>query len=340
MFKKIIVILFIVSFNFSFAKESENFGLANGIWFSEKEFFKGDKIFVNSIFYNESNTKIKVKVVFLDNKKSFFEKEFEVEKKDLFYIKAPYIAKEGSRDFEVKVVEILDLNKEEQESVLNSIEQKKFEKKVVVDKDTDKDGVGDKKDNDDDGDGVLDIIEKERGTDPLDKNSKPEEFKTPIDKTKDIAVKTVEITKDVSEKVNKDSKPILENIRKKLESKISVIEKEIEEVEKNNTEKKSLKNKIETTPHEKNDNKVLKNKAEKENTVFSDEKVEISGFVDVDKKKEKEKEVSKIKIFYLYFLKFLILAFSNIVTAFVFSIFILYLILKIVKFIFRKKDEY
>ncbi|MGE9896819.1 putative Ig domain-containing protein, partial [Anaerovoracaceae bacterium SGI.195] len=45
---------------------------------------------------------------------------------------------------------------------------------ITVQRDTDKDGVPDVKDDDDDGDGVPDQEEIEKGTDPKDPNSKPE----------------------------------------------------------------------------------------------------------------------------------------------------------------------
>ena len=63
--------------------------------------------------------------------------------------------------------------------------------KITVQRDTDGDGIPDIYDKDDDGDGVSDVDEKKAGTDPKDKNSKPDEKDTTAPKIDRIVNQTV-----------------------------------------------------------------------------------------------------------------------------------------------------
>ncbi|KXA07410.1 hypothetical protein, partial [Finegoldia magna] len=62
---------------------------------------------------------------------------------------------------------------------------------IKVQRDTDKDGIPDIHDTDDDGDGVPDDVEKEKGTDSKDPNSKPAEKDTTAPKINRIGDQTV-----------------------------------------------------------------------------------------------------------------------------------------------------
>ncbi len=83
---------------------------------------------------------------------------------------------------------------------------------ITVQRDTDKDGVPDVKDDDDDGDGVPDKEEIEKGTDPKDPNSKPETpaVTTPgVDSSeKNLNVETVSESKKGNAPKTADSTPI------------------------------------------------------------------------------------------------------------------------------------
>ena len=101
---------------------------------------------------------------------------------------------EEEKEFTVEVT----VNNEDGTAVIETF-------KITVQRDTDGDGIPDVTDTDDDGDGVSDEDEKKAGTDPKDKESKPETNKTIVDESDKKPVKPNGEDKDTGVKVeNKD----------------------------------------------------------------------------------------------------------------------------------------
>ncbi|EHR35955.1 hypothetical protein HMPREF9708_01528, partial [Facklamia languida CCUG 37842] len=88
---------------------------------------------------------------------------------------------------------------------------------ITVERDTDGDGTPDKQDEDDDNDGVTDEVEKEKGTDPKDPNSKPGKItdsidpvipdRTEVGDVDDLTESEREHVKEAIEEANKDNFP-------------------------------------------------------------------------------------------------------------------------------------
>ncbi len=220
--KKIFLLLFLILPVFAISAENFNIGLVDGIWLSNTNLFAGDETFINAVVFNNSEVDIAGIVIFYDNDKEFFQKKIVVKKNTLELIKAPHTVIVGTSYFTASISNVIKLknNQEVKEIILKN----KFElgtKKIEIDFDTDGDNIGNIKDLDDDNDGYSDKKEIEKGSNPLEKNSTPENIeKSNIEK--------------MAEKVKITSSAILTRAEIFRKNTADIIEQEIKEQEKKN----------------------------------------------------------------------------------------------------------
>lgn len=131
------------------------------ISFSKAEIFEGDTIRIFARVNNLGDTDVLGFVTFLDNKKEIGGPQAISIKAntydDVFIDWKPV---NGNHNIEIKTI---DLNLADENPENNKLYSKEF----FIDKDTDRDGIGNEKDDDDDNDGLSDEVEKQNGTNPL-----------------------------------------------------------------------------------------------------------------------------------------------------------------------------
>lgn len=145
------------------------------ITFSKEGPFEGDLIRIFARVHNLGDTDVYGYVIFSDNKKELSGPQ-PISVKAGTYDDAfvDWKVASGNRNIEVK---ILDLNLPDED--LNN--NKTVVKEYFIDKDTDEDGIGDKKDEDDDNDGLADKQELAAGTNPLNSDTDSDQAKDSID---------------------------------------------------------------------------------------------------------------------------------------------------------------
>lgn len=146
--------------------------LPSNIWYSRSPFFAGDSVRIYTIIFNGSSEDLVGNVEFFDNNTLIGKSDFSLASggrtRDVWI---DWVAKDGKHVITARLSEVyaVDVGGKKRPIVLENVETAKNE--IVVDIDTDKDGIGNKDDLDDDNDTVSDIDEIKNGTDPLKKDS-------------------------------------------------------------------------------------------------------------------------------------------------------------------------
>ncbi len=172
-FKKLLTLGVLLFPSMLFA-ETENIGIIKGIWFSQQDFYAGDTIRVYTGIQNNTGFDVEGTVQFFDNGKSLGVKEFSALDNRVIEAWIDTLVSEGEHEFSVEIKEAR--KNKVGEPVLPVTPQTRFTETIVaVEIDTDGDDVPNQDDLDDDGDGFSDLIEKEKGTDSLDKTDTPKQ---------------------------------------------------------------------------------------------------------------------------------------------------------------------
>lgn len=130
------------------------------ITFSKEEILDGDLVRIYARIFNTGDADISGQVVFLDNSKEIAEHQLISVKANTYDdVFIDWKTKQGNHDIKASVIGLnpLDDNIENNSAV---------RKNILVDLDTDNDGIGNEKDADDDNDGLSDEEEAKIGTDP------------------------------------------------------------------------------------------------------------------------------------------------------------------------------
>lgn len=153
----------------TFAAPLSNAGfLQGGIWYSKDPFFAGDTVRVYAAVFNSSNEDLAGTVEFLDNKKSLGNADFFVERGGKFtQVWVDWNVTEGDHRVEAVITKASIIRVGSSPVPIELQQAKAQESLRQVDKDTDRDGIGNNTDADDDNDGVSDAQELTQGTDPL-----------------------------------------------------------------------------------------------------------------------------------------------------------------------------
>lgn len=141
------------------------------IWYSKDPFFSGDTVRVYSAVLNGTSDDIIGSVSFYDNGKEIGKTPFTAAGSGrLQEVWLDWQATEGEHEISARINNafITKAGEANKPVIISNSESGRSER--FVDLDTDKDGVGNKNDADDDGDGVSDVIETQKGTDPLKKD--------------------------------------------------------------------------------------------------------------------------------------------------------------------------
>lgn len=142
------------------------------IWYSKDPFFSGDKIRIYTILFNGSLYDLTGVVEFYDNETLINSSDFSLagsgRVRDVW---VDWVPKEGKHVITARIVKtkITDRNGKKRDVVLENAKGGGDER--MVDADTDGDGVGNKDDEDDDNDTVPDTTEVRYGLDPLKKDT-------------------------------------------------------------------------------------------------------------------------------------------------------------------------
>lgn len=152
-----LVVLF--SADFVFAKTDLSISETD-ITFSKEDILDGDLVRVYARIFNTGDVDVSGHVVFLDNSKEMADPQpisVRINTYDDVFI--DWKAKQGNHDIKASIV---GLNSSDDNTGNNST----IKKGIIVDLDTDGDGIGNSKDIDDDNDGLTDEEEAKIGTDP------------------------------------------------------------------------------------------------------------------------------------------------------------------------------
>ncbi len=174
----IFAILFLV-FSFStpvFSAEEtplKNAGFVQGnIWYSKTPFFAGEKIRIYTIIFNGSTEDLTGSVEFLDNGTPIGKSPFSISGggrvRDVW---VDWIAKDGKHTVTAQIIDINSIDALGKKKIVELENRETGKSELLVDSDTDSDGVGNADDIDDDNDNVSDIDEVRNGTDPLKKDT-------------------------------------------------------------------------------------------------------------------------------------------------------------------------
>lgn len=263
MIKKILLILIFFSiFINTQAEEIKNTQekivkvYSSNIWLPKDDFFDGEKIRIYTKFKNENNFDIKQIIEFFDNDILIAEKKVKIVANSEITIWIDKILSFGEHKIISKIKETLKDEIGKEEKIKSPIIENL--KILSIDLDTDKDGIGDKKDLDDDNDGISDVEEIKAGSDPKSKLSTPkiEEVKKTIsitsEKTKSITNNLLEILtakrdsfkQQIEKKINQRNEDILEKEKKnKIDKESYDVQEELILIKKEGVKKDFQKNK-------------------------------------------------------------------------------------------------
>lgn len=237
--KTFFISLFFIFFIFvqsSFA-QVENIGIIKGIWFSDTEFIEGETMRVYTAIQNNSGGDVEGSIEFYRGNSLLGTKKFSALNNRIIESWVDTEALAGTHEFSVKIIKTTKnpIGVDSVEIVAQSI----FSESVaVIKKDTDRDSIPDDIDEDDDGDGITDILEKEKNTDPLDKNSFPKkEEKESSEKGDDENTLAEEIRGIINSLVKSDS-----NVASPDFEVVDLVKKESIDVNKNTKQEKIIEN--------------------------------------------------------------------------------------------------
>lgn len=167
MYMKYLYIFLIAFFLVSpYARAEEmNAGFVEGIWYSSTDIVENVPIRVFAALRNNTDRELTGTVRFMDNETRIGSQEVHALPGRIIEAWVDWTPSTGSHTITATLHNTLfQIIKEGQQP--SPLGDASLEKIVVVDSDTDKDKIGDKKDADDDGDQISDEDEKRNGTDP------------------------------------------------------------------------------------------------------------------------------------------------------------------------------
>ncbi len=274
--KAILVLLFIPLFAYSQQDQNAGF-IPSGIWYSKDPFFAGDTIRIYTSLFNCNDETLVGELTFYDNGLKISSLEFSLPNNcqaEIFSTK--WTAKQGKHIITARITkaELVDKNGNKKPISLKYYQTKENAKEV--DKDTDKDGLGDKQDKDDDNDGISDEDEIKNGTDPKNPDTDGDGINDKQDK--DPLVPFVKTQKKQQKDITKnEEKTILNQAKEKtIQIAYQVPKKAVETIKKienfrKNTAK-TLNKKIKTEP-KKQETKDQKNKIQDSNIKISKDSI-------------------------------------------------------------------
>jgi len=166
----ILSLLLILPISFPLAQGLST-GFVQGLWYSKTPFFAGETVRIYTAIQNNSGFDIQGTVEFLVNGTSVGESSFSAINGRIVEVWSDWSVTQENHSVGASIKEVfkVEIGKDpEPISLANGILDAS---EVLVDKDTDKDGIGDLEDPDDDNDSVTDEMEEILGTDPLNPDS-------------------------------------------------------------------------------------------------------------------------------------------------------------------------
>ncbi len=146
--------------------------LNNSIWTSKKTFFVGDRIRVYTMVVNQQNTDVKGTVRFLANTTEIGREVFTLTTgTNNQVVWTDWVAPEGDQRFSAEMSEAYTIDDSGQRRNVAIESPTAALEPIYVDRDTDRDGTGNRTDTDDDNDGLSDTDEIAKGADPLNPDS-------------------------------------------------------------------------------------------------------------------------------------------------------------------------
>lgn len=160
------LLFFILCTPVSYAGEGANAGFVNGLWFSRSPFFAGDTVRLYAALQNNSGFDIKGEATFFDKNEKIGKADFSVVNGRLFEVWTDWRVAEGSHTVSVAITKVFKVEVGRDPQPITLAFPSFAQAPLLVDKDTDGDGIGDRNDTDDDNDGLSDAEEKKYGTNP------------------------------------------------------------------------------------------------------------------------------------------------------------------------------
>ncbi len=162
---------FILSFQYTYAEET-NAGFVQGLWYSSEPVFDHVPTRIYVALRNNTPHDLTGTIRFADNGKRIGSSPVSALSGRLVEAWVDWVPTAGSHTLSVDLSDAV-LHVIGEGTRPADIAGITIEDTLIVDYDTDKDGVGNETDTDDDNDGVADVDEKTRGSDPLVPNPKP-----------------------------------------------------------------------------------------------------------------------------------------------------------------------
>ena len=139
------------------------------IWFEPNLFFAGDTVSIYLPLWNSNDFPVEADVSFLVNGATVASTTLRLPEKGGVIARGVWRAKEGTAYLTARISAVRRrtlLGTTKPLTLPTSTRSLAIERKIFVDRDTDGDRIGDRRDPDDDNDGLTDAIERQRGTDP------------------------------------------------------------------------------------------------------------------------------------------------------------------------------
>lgn len=223
-----------------FAQIEINAGFVSGIWYSKEPFFAGEDIRIYGAIQNHSSFDIDGTLRFFDRGSVIGEKDFSAVDGGLIQEWIDWKVVEGTHEIKVEVVDAVKSSPGGEAEPVVLRPSSSAVSDIIVDSDTDGDGIGNNVDIDDDNDGLTDKEEEDLETDPLDSNDPGENRKE--DSTSDDEAGAVgevlDKAKDVSNSIQEKSEPILSVAQDFFKNQAEKIERKIEEEKQGSEESK------------------------------------------------------------------------------------------------------
>jgi hypothetical protein len=171
--------IFLLFPQFSLA-QSLNAGFVQGLWYSHEPIFDGETVRIYVALRNSTDDDMTATVEFHDNGERIGSRKISAISGRLIEAWTDWDATYGKHIISASLTKVAVDGVGQNESTA-TVTSPFAEDTIVVDRDTDGDGIGNEEDLDDDNDGISDEEEKENGTDPL----VPEEIEEKINEPKE-----------------------------------------------------------------------------------------------------------------------------------------------------------
>lgn len=169
----ILMLLLCILAPHSYAQEFSA-GFVQGVWYSQESVFAGDTVRIYVAIRNNTGSDLSGTVEFFDGTRKIERKSVQALDGRIIESWADWTPTYGSHTVSANLSRI-ELNRVGTSTKEVEVTSALAEDTLFVDYDTDTDGIGNETDSDDDGDSISDVQEKKDGTDPLVKNSVPDE---------------------------------------------------------------------------------------------------------------------------------------------------------------------